>query len=104
MLDNRTRILGIIVLILGFIVLATRTQAQIVQQGKHFIEQKSDSTSRGGATITGYIYTDKKGVDYPIYLSSKGNAFIIKVSQKTGKKYRKYLPEVTAKLGTKKSN
>lgn len=35
-----------------------------------------------------------KGVEHPIYLSSTGKAFIKKVSKKTGKEYKQYLPEI----------
>jgi len=31
---------------------------------------------------------------YPIYLSSTGKAFIKKVSKKTGKEYKQYIPEI----------
>ena len=73
----------------------------VVQNGKTFIVQESDSSSKGKATKTEYTYQDKTGI-YPIYLSANGSAFIFKVSKKSGKEYRKYLPEVTKKLGTKK--
>ena len=46
------------------------------------------------ATKTEYIYTDNKGNSYPVWLSAKGKAFIIKVSKKTGKEYRQYVPEI----------
>lgn len=75
--------------------------AQVVRKGNTFIEQKSDS-SRGNATKTQYLYTDSKGVTDTVYLSKNGSAFVWKVSKKTGKKYRKYLPAVTEQLGTKK--
>lgn len=67
---------------------------QVVQNGKTFVVQQPDSSSRGKITKTEYTYQDKTGT-YPIYLSANGNAFIFKVS-------KKYLPEVTKKLGTKK--
>lgn len=73
----------------------------VVREGKTFTAVQSDSTKSGKYTKTEYSYRDKTG-EYPIYLSSNGNAFIFKTSKKTGKEYRKYLPEVTKQLGTKK--
>lgn len=73
----------------------------VVREGRTFTAVQSDSTKSGKYVETEYTYRDKTG-EYPIYLSSNGNAFIFKVSKKTGKEYRKYLPEVTKQLGTKK--
>lgn len=39
----------------------------------------------------GKIYTNAKGVVYPVYKTSTGKLFINKVSKKTGKTYRYYL-------------
>lgn len=93
----------IIAMTLFFAFSMTCKAQQVVQNGKTFIVQQSDSSSRGKATKTEYTYQDKTGT-YPIYLSTNGNAFIYKVSKKSGKKYPKYLPEVTKKLGTKKDS
>lgn len=70
---------------------------QVTQKGKTFVEVV-DSSKNQKATKTEYKYIDKNGVEYPVYLSSKGKAFIIKTSKKTGKQYRQYLPEVTKRL------
>ena len=93
-----SRVLGIIVLILGLIAITSGMYGQKVSRhGKTFVEEPHDST-RGVATKTDYTYIDSKGVRDTVYLSSKGTAFIWKVSKKTGKRYRKYLPEVTKQL------
>ena len=42
---------------------------------------------------TAYTWKDKDGNIFPIYRSSKGSYFIVKVSKKTGKEYRQYLPK-----------
>lgn len=43
-------------------------------------------------TLTGKTYTDiEKKIVYPIYITKKGKLFIIKVSLKTGKRYKSYL-------------
>ena len=45
---------------------------------------------------TGFNWTDSKGVNYPIYISTSGSCFIIKTSAKTNKEYRCYLkPDVS---------
>lgn len=91
----------IIVMVTLVFLFSMGMNAQVVRKGNTFIEQKSDS-SRGNATKTQYLYTDSKGVTDTVYLSKNGSAFVWKVSKKTGKKYRKYLPAVTEQLGTKK--
>ena len=100
------RISALLVLMLFFLfALAKSVQAQkVVRQGDNFVEQHDTTSARGGATKTRYTYTDSKGVTDTVYLSKNGNAFVWKTSKKTGKRYRKYLPEVTKQLGTKKSS
>lgn len=98
MINKSSRILGIIVLILGFLVLATRTQAQSVQlKGKTFYAVK-DSSRKSQPIDTGYEYVDKDNVSHKVFLSKNGKAFIIRVSKKTGKEYRQYLTKVTEML------
>lgn len=42
---------------------------------------------------------EKNGTIYPVYVSSTGSCFILKVSSKTGKEYRQYLgPEISADI------
>lgn len=72
----------------------------VVQKGKTFVVA-SDTIDKDSYTKTEYFYQDKTG-KYPIYLSANNKAFIWKVSKKTGKDYRKYLPEITKMLETKK--
>lgn len=103
MIRPKNRILAIIVLMLGFIAISNGMKAQstLKQIGKTFVES-TDSMSN--VTKTDYVYQDKKGNVDTIYLSKNGSAFIWKVSKKTGKPYRRYLPEVTKQLGTKKED
>lgn len=101
MINKTSRVLGLIVLILGLIVFSMRIHAQnVVRKGFVFVEQ-SDSTIKQGVK-TEYTYRDKNGGVYPIYLSSKGKAYIICTS-KTGKQYKRYLPKVTKQLSTKQN-
>lgn len=73
----------------------------VVRKGSTFVEQ-ADSTKQNGVK-TKYTYMDKNGVEYPIYLSSKDKAYIICTSKKTGKPYKRYLPNITAQLSTKQN-
>ncbi len=98
MINKSSRILGIIVLILGFLVLATRTQAQSVQlKGKTFYAAK-DSSRKSQSVKTDYVFVDTDHKQYPVFISKNGKAYIERVSKKTGKTWRKYLPKVTEML------
>lgn len=92
-----------ILLTLAFMASIGAYSQNVVREGRTFTAIQSDSTKGGKYEKTEYTYRDKTG-EYPIYLSSRGSAFIFKVSKKTGKEYRKYLPEVTKQLGTKKED
>jgi len=50
---------------------------------------------------TQYKWKDSKGNTYTIYLSSTGAAYIKRVSSKTGKEYKSYLPKALAEEITK---
>jgi hypothetical protein len=76
--------------------LSLGVQAQsVVKSGNNFTQvSNKGGKSEGKETKTQYTYTDFKGNVYPVYLSSTGKAFIKKVSRKTGKKYKQYMPEI----------
>jgi hypothetical protein len=102
MINKTSRVLGLIVLILGLITFSMRIHAQnVVRKGSTFVEQ-ADSTIKQGVK-TEYTYQDRNGVKYPIYLSPKGKAYIICTSKKTGKQRRRYLPKVTEQISTKQN-
>ena len=65
----------------------------VTRQGNTFT-QVSNKKSAGKETKTQYTFTDSKGVVYPVYFSSTGKAYIKKVSKKTGKEYKQYVPEI----------
>ena len=69
------------------------------QEGTTFIQTTNRSSAK--ATKTGYTW-EKNGVKYPIYISSKGKAYIIRTSKKTGKEYKQYLPDTVAETIKKK--
>lgn len=102
------RIKNIIMVIVIFIAIylmffccATAQGQNVVRKGNTFIEQPTDTASRPKAKKTDYVYVEKDGQVYPVWVSSKGKYFIIKVSKRTGKEYRKYLPELTKMLTEK---
>lgn len=65
----------------------------VTRQGNTFT-QVSNQRTAGKETKTQYVYKDSKGKEYPVWLSSTGKAFIKKVSGKTGKEYKQYVPEI----------
>jgi hypothetical protein len=75
-------------------------QAQSVERkGNNFTQVTNKGGKSGGKeTKTQYTYTDSKGNVYPVYLSSTGKAFIKKVSKKTGKEYKQYMPEIEKQI------
>ena len=83
-----------------FMVGATFAQKSVKREGNVFIEQKDTAFVNNG-TKTQYTYKTKDGV-YPIYLSKNGKAYIVRVSKKSGKQYKQYLPEVTKQIGKEK--
>ena len=77
-------------------------QAQSIQrQGNVFTQVSNSGKSSGKETKTQYTYKDSKGNSYPVYLSGTGKAFVKKVSQKTGKEYKQYIPEVGKQINPK---
>lgn len=85
------------IMLLAFSVNNSSTYAQSVKrEGTTFVV----SSSRSKSEPTKTKFTWKIGdVEYPIYISSTGSCYIIKVSKKTGKEYKQYLPkEVCAEI------
>lgn len=86
----------LIVLVCSSTGVVTNAQQTIVLEGKTFVVQHPAGTSKDSKTE--YVFKDSKGVSYPIYLSSGGKAYIIKVSKKTGKEYKCYIPEIGKRI------
>ena len=62
----------------------------VVKEGKTFKVQTTQTTSE---QQTEYTWEDKKGVKYPIFISKKGACYIKRISAKTGKENKQYLPK-----------
>ena len=73
-------------------VFAQSNKTEIVRKGNTFTQVVESNKPKA----TGFTYKDSKGNVYDIYLSSKGKAFVLKVSKKTDKEYRYYLPNEIA--------
>lgn len=78
-------------------------QAQsVVKSGNTFTQVSNKGGKSGGKeTKTQYTFKDSKGNIYSVYLSSTGKAFIKKVSKKTGKEYKQYMPEIGKQINSK---
>lgn len=64
----------------------------VTREGNTFSVQKSEkSTTNTIQTV--FSYKDSKDNVYPIYLNkSTGSCYVLKISQKTGKEYKYYMP------------
>ena len=84
-----------IFLIIAFFTISLILHSQnVVKEGKTFTQITKSSKKESTDIKTEYIYKDSKGIEYPVYLSSTGKAYIKKVSKKTGKEYKQYVPEI----------
>lgn len=69
----------------------------VVREGNTFTTVSSSSRSKQEPIKTKFTWVDSKGVEYPIYVSSTGSCYVVKVSKKTGKEYKQYLGEDVSK-------
>lgn len=75
--------------------------AQEVKREGNTFTQVSARSNGSREIPTEYTYVDSKGNSYQVFLSASGKAFIKKVSQKSGKEYKQYLPEVGRQINPK---
>ena len=64
--------------------------AEVKREGDTF---KVEQTAKASDTQTKYTWEDKEGNKYPIFITKKGACYIKRVSKKTGKEYKCYLPK-----------
>lgn len=81
----------IIAFALYFFVQATASAQSFKVEGKTYSSVSSNNRTKTEPEKTDFIWTDRKGNEYPIYISSTGSCFVVKTSAKTGKEYRNYL-------------
>lgn len=64
--------------------------AEVKREGDTF---KVEQTAKASNTKTKYTWEDKKGNKYPIFVTKRGACYVLRVSKKTGKEYKYYLPK-----------
>lgn len=85
----------LIMLVLLCVGLTSNAQ-NYTREGNTFISTKS---VKAEPVKTKFTWKDSKGNEYPVYISSKGSCFVIRVSSKTGKEYKNYLgPEISEQI------
>lgn len=82
----------LIIIVVAFVAFATTSLAQDYKiDGKTIIEQKKNRTT--SEIKTGFTL-QADGVSYDVYMNTNSTrCYIYKTSKKSGKQYRKYLPE-----------
>lgn len=85
---------------LAFIFSMSSWSQNVIKRGKTFVD--TTYVSRQEAQKTEYTYQKGDSV-WSVYISSKGKAFIIRYSKRTGRAYRQYLPQITKELENDKS-
>ena len=88
-------------LTLAFIFSMSSWSQNVVRNGKTFVDQ-SPTKERQEPIKTEYSYQKGDSI-WTVYLSTKGKAFIIRYSKRTGRQYRQYLPNITEKINESKS-
>lgn len=64
--------------------------AEVKRDGNTF---KVEASVKSQDTQTKYTWEDKEGKKYPIFITKNGACYINKVSKKSGKEYKYYLPK-----------
>ena len=90
------RLLTLLLLVLSIGLIASAQT--YTRSGNTFISSTGERV-KDKPVKTKFIWKDNKGNEYPVYISSSGSCFVIKVSAKTGKEYRNYLgPEISQQI------
>lgn len=78
-----------IIALLVMLTLSISSYAGVVKEGNVYVQKTTTVKEKE----TGIYYQDKDGIRYIIYVSPKGSLYIKKISKKTGKEYKYYLPK-----------
>lgn len=90
------RLLTLLLLVLAM-GLAANAQTY-TRSGNTFISS-TGGASKAEPIKTKFTWKDSKGKEYPVYMSSTGSCFVMRVSSKTGKEYKSYLgPEISQQI------
>ena len=79
--------------IYGLVLIAANCDAQTVTRdaaGNYTAAPREAKAERD--SVTGLSYTDTQGKIFPVYVGAKGSHYVCRVSKKSGKFYRYYLP------------
>ena len=80
-----------LITLLVALIVSVASYAEVVREGNTFKVEKTTSVNNDKQTP--YTWQDKEGKTYPIFITKNGACYIIKVSKKTGKEYKQYLPK-----------
>ena len=80
-----------IIALLVALSMSVASYADVVRNGNTFRVENTTSVNKD--TKTKYTWEDKDGNIYPIYITKKGACYILRISKKTGKEYKYYLPK-----------
>lgn len=87
----------LLLLLVSLITITTNAQSNVEFQGNTIVTKST--RAKGEAKKTTFVWQDRKGKEYPVYMSSTGSCFVIRISSNTGKEYRSYLgPEVSQQI------
>ena len=78
---------------LAFTISITTWGQTITRKGNTFVDN-SPTREHQEPQKTNYTYQKGDSV-WNVYLSSKGKAFIVRYSKRTGKAYKQYLPQIS---------
>lgn len=78
-----------LIILVMLIMAGTTCIAEVVRNGNTFEMVQTSQTD----VQTPYTWKDKDGKTYPIYITKKGACYVKRISKKTGKEYKYYLPK-----------
>ena len=81
----------LIICILLSILAVIEVNAEVKREGDTFKVEQTTPTAND--TQTKYTWEDKQGNKYPIFITKRGACYVKRVSKKTGKEYKYYLPK-----------
>lgn len=91
-----------IIALLVALSMSVASYADVVRDGDTFKVEKTTSVNQD--TKTKYTWEDKEGNKYPIFITKRGACYVKRVSKKTGKEYKYYLPKDIQKTIKKELN
>lgn len=96
--QNQTKMKKIIILVAGFVLACSVASAQnYVKEGNEYSAVHTSTSIASEDVNTGFIWKDKAGNKYEIYITKRNACYIWRTSKKTGKQYKYYLPKDVAK-------